>query len=134
MRRRGNSSGQPAGAAEPAICRVSVSQRVAAPPCEYEAVHRRTLQEEAYQVGYGVGHALHEVRLLLEVASEAVGAEHLQREYERYKPFTGLDAPVIEFLENDGEVTEFLEFLKGVDILGQKLVAQAFRQVGLGLP
>ena len=27
-----------------------------------------------------------------------------------------------------------LEFLKGVDILGQKLVAQAFRQVGLGLP
>lgn len=28
--------------------------------------------------------------------------------YDRYKPFTGLDAPVIEFLENDGEVTEFL--------------------------
>ncbi len=29
--------------------------------------------------------------------------------YDRYKPFTGLDAPVIEFLENDGEVTVFLE-------------------------
>ncbi len=29
--------------------------------------------------------------------------------YERYKPFTGLDAPVIEFLENDGEVTVFLD-------------------------
>ena len=29
--------------------------------------------------------------------------------YDRYKPFTGLDAPVIEFLENDGEVTDFLE-------------------------
>lgn len=28
--------------------------------------------------------------------------------YDRYKPFTGLDTPVIEFLENDGEVTEFL--------------------------
>ncbi len=28
--------------------------------------------------------------------------------YDRYKPFTGLDAPVIEFLENDGEITEFL--------------------------
>ena len=28
--------------------------------------------------------------------------------YDRYKPFTGLDAPVIEFLENDGEVTDFL--------------------------
>ena len=29
--------------------------------------------------------------------------------YERYKSFTGLDAPVIEFLEKDGEVTTFLE-------------------------
>lgn len=28
--------------------------------------------------------------------------------YDRYKPFTGLDAPVIEFLETDGEITEFL--------------------------
>lgn len=29
--------------------------------------------------------------------------------YERYKPFTGLDAPVIHFLEKDGEITEFLD-------------------------
>lgn len=29
--------------------------------------------------------------------------------YDRYKPFTGLDTPVIEFLEDDGEVTTFLE-------------------------
>ncbi len=29
--------------------------------------------------------------------------------YERYKPFTGLDSCVIEFLENDGEVLAFLD-------------------------
>lgn len=28
--------------------------------------------------------------------------------YERYKPFTGLDANVIKFLEDDGEITDFL--------------------------
>lgn len=28
--------------------------------------------------------------------------------YERYKPFTGLDEPVIRFLEEDGEITQFL--------------------------
>ena len=29
--------------------------------------------------------------------------------YERYKPFTGLDEPVIKFLEEDGEIEVFLE-------------------------
>ncbi len=29
--------------------------------------------------------------------------------YERYKPFTGLDSNVIEFLETDGEITRFLD-------------------------
>lgn len=29
--------------------------------------------------------------------------------YERYKPFTGLDSQVIKFLEDDGEVTTFLD-------------------------
>ena len=29
--------------------------------------------------------------------------------YERYNHFTGLDEPVIRFLEEDGEITHFLE-------------------------
>lgn len=29
--------------------------------------------------------------------------------YDRYKPFTGLDQPVIKFLEDDGEIFPFLE-------------------------
>jgi RNase adaptor protein for sRNA GlmZ degradation len=29
--------------------------------------------------------------------------------YDRYKPFTGLDEPVIKFLEDDGEIITFLE-------------------------
>ena len=29
--------------------------------------------------------------------------------YDRYKPFNGLEAPVISFLEEDGEITRFLE-------------------------
>ena len=29
--------------------------------------------------------------------------------YDRYKPFTGLDEPVIKFLEEDGEILEFLD-------------------------
>lgn len=29
--------------------------------------------------------------------------------YEKYKPFTGLDAPVVKFLENDGEILKFLD-------------------------
>ncbi len=29
--------------------------------------------------------------------------------YDRYKPFTGLDSQVITFLEDDGEITDFLE-------------------------
>lgn len=31
--------------------------------------------------------------------------------YERYNHFTGLDEPVIRFLEEDGEITEFLEYV-----------------------
>ncbi|MDE6715657.1 MAG: phosphotransferase, partial [Muribaculaceae bacterium] len=34
--------------------------------------------------------------------------------YDRYKPFTGLDAPVIKFLEDDGEITSFLENVYGL--------------------
>lgn len=33
---------------------------------------------------------------------------HNPGRYDEYKPFTGLDTPVIDFLEKDGEITEFL--------------------------
>ena len=33
---------------------------------------------------------------------------HNPGRYEEYTPLTGLDKPVIDFLENDGEITEFL--------------------------
>lgn len=33
---------------------------------------------------------------------------HNPGRYDEYKPLTGLDQPVIDFLEKDGEITEFL--------------------------
>lgn len=33
---------------------------------------------------------------------------HNPGRYDEYKPLIGLDKPVIDFLENDGEITEFL--------------------------
>lgn len=47
--------------------------------------------------------------------------------YERYKPFTGLDAPVIEFLERDGEIITFLDHVDGlVDASVQRYIDRGF--------
>ena len=47
--------------------------------------------------------------------------------YERYKPFTGLDANVIKFLEDDGEVITFLEHCHAlVDASVQRYIDRGF--------
>lgn len=47
--------------------------------------------------------------------------------YERYKPFIGLDQPVIKFLEDDGEVTEFLSHAYAlVDATVHRYMERAF--------
>ena len=47
--------------------------------------------------------------------------------YERYKPFTGLDEPVVAFLENDGEITEFLSHCNAlVDASVRRYIERGF--------
>lgn len=47
--------------------------------------------------------------------------------YERYKPYTGLDTKVIEFLENDGEVVTFLDHCHAlVDASVQRYIDRGF--------
>lgn len=47
--------------------------------------------------------------------------------YDRYKPFTGLDTPVIKFLETDGEITEFLAHcVELVDASVQRYIERGF--------
>lgn len=47
--------------------------------------------------------------------------------YERYKPFTGLDKQVIDFLEEDGEVFEFLEHCYAlVDATTKRYIERGF--------
>lgn len=47
--------------------------------------------------------------------------------FERYKPFTGLDRQVIEFLENDGEIQTFLEHCYAlVDATVQRYMERGF--------
>ena len=47
--------------------------------------------------------------------------------YERYKPFTGLDAQVIKFLEDDGEILTFLDYAYAmVDASVKRYVERGF--------
>lgn len=47
--------------------------------------------------------------------------------YERFKPFSGLDKPVIDFLEEDGEITEFLKHAtKLVDASVKRYIERGF--------
>lgn len=52
--------------------------------------------------------------------------------YERYKPFTGLDEPVIRFLEDDGEITVFLEHVYGlVDASVKRYMERGFTNLSV---
>lgn len=47
--------------------------------------------------------------------------------YERYKPFTGMDEPVVKFLEEDGEIIEFLKHVYAlVDASVKRYVERGF--------
>lgn len=52
--------------------------------------------------------------------------------YERYKPFTGLDEPVIHFLEEDGEILRFLESVYAlVDASVQRYMERGFSNLSV---
>lgn len=52
--------------------------------------------------------------------------------YERYKPFTGLDRQVIEFLENDGEVLTFLDHCYALtDASVQRYIERGFTNLSI---
>ncbi|MBE6282858.1 MAG: phosphotransferase [Mediterranea massiliensis] len=52
--------------------------------------------------------------------------------YERYKPFTGLDEPVIKFLEDDGEITTFLEHVYAlVDASVKRYIERGFTNLSV---
>ena len=52
---------------------------------------------------------------------------HNPGRYEQYKPLTGLDAPVIKFLEDDGEILTFLESVyKLVDAHTERFMKRGF--------
>ena len=54
-------------------------------------------------------------------------AVHNPGRYEQYKSLTGLDTPVIEFLEKDGEITEFLRHTDAlVDAHVQRFLERGF--------
>lgn len=52
--------------------------------------------------------------------------------YERYKPFTGLDEPVITFLEEDGEILRFLDHVYAlVDASVQRYMERGFSNLSV---
>lgn len=52
---------------------------------------------------------------------------HNPGRYEPYKALTGLDAPVIEFLEKDGEILDFLECVyRLADVHVQRYIDRGF--------
>lgn len=60
-------------------------------------------------------------------------AVHNPGRYERYKPLTGMDRPVIEFLENDGEIISFLQNAYDlVDSAVEKYLRRGFTSLCVG--
>ena len=52
---------------------------------------------------------------------------HNPGRYEEYKPLTGLDQPVIDFLESDGEILTFLQSVyKLVDFHVERFISRGF--------
>lgn len=52
--------------------------------------------------------------------------------YDRYKSFTGLDQPVIQFLEDDGEITTFLEHVYAlVDASVKRYIERGFTNLSV---
>lgn len=60
-------------------------------------------------------------------------AVHNPGRYDRYKPLTGMDRPVIEFLENDGEIFPFLQnAYELVDSAVEKYLRRGFTSLCVG--
>ena len=52
--------------------------------------------------------------------------------YDRYKPFIGLDEPVIKFLEDDGEILTFLEHVYAlVDATVKRYIERKFTNLSI---
>ena len=58
---------------------------------------------------------------------------HNPGRYEEYKQLTGLDTPVIDFLEKEGEIQPYLENVKGlVDMAVKKYLRRGFTDLLIG--
>ena len=59
-------------------------------------------------------------------------AIHNPGKYDRYKPFTGMDKPVIRFLEEDGEITTFLTHVYAlVDAAVRRYIERGFTNLSV---